>query len=130
VVDIDHFKQVNDHWGHAAGDLVLAEVARALRQVSPHPLAVGRLGGDEFVGIYPAATRADLAAVAAAVVAAVDRKPTGDRPAVTISVGACTQALSRLRHDWYQCLAEADALLYQAKNGGRNTAALGDDAAA
>jgi diguanylate cyclase (GGDEF)-like protein len=79
MIDVDNFKQVNDHWGHAAGDLALAEIARVLRHTSPRPLALARLGGDEFLAIYPTPTRAELDSLAASIVATVAQKPPGDR---------------------------------------------------
>ncbi|AQT80014.1 hypothetical protein B1R94_13165 [Mycolicibacterium litorale] len=71
-VDLDGFKQVNDMHGHAAGDVVLVEVARRLRRAVPAPDSVYRLGGDEFIALVPqAATAADVAARATDISAAL-----------------------------------------------------------
>ncbi len=121
VLDIDHFKQINDTYGHAAGDHVLREVADALRQSARRGDSVCRIGGEEFLVICPNTDlkaailsadrlRATLAARAIVV---------GDTTRhVTISIGVAA------RHD---NTAEADALvsladqaLYAAKQGGRN----------
>ncbi|TGD88314.1 sensor domain-containing diguanylate cyclase [Mycolicibacterium sp. CH28] len=89
-VDLDGFKQVNDIRGHAAGDSVLVEVARRLRQQVPEPNSVYRLGGDEFVVLVPAvgdaAAVADLAAAISS--ASTGRYDVGaDRCHLTASVG-------------------------------------------
>jgi diguanylate cyclase (GGDEF)-like protein len=126
MVDIDRFKEINDTWGHAAGDRVLVQVARVLQGISPAPLAVGRLGGDEFVAIYPTAASEPLTALAAGVVSAVARKPLGDQPAVTVSAGGLLCHWQHLLADWDGCLAKADGLLYEAKHAGRNSAVVGE----
>lgn len=122
MVDIDHFKSFNDHFGHATGDLVLAGVAKTLsRSVRPTDTVV-RIGGEELAVILP---NTDLAGamVAAerlrlAVANAQVRSPKDSLlPQVTISVGA-----SQLRDDDspLRVLERADAALYRAKTEGRN----------
>jgi two-component system cell cycle response regulator len=123
LFDIDHFKLVNDRYGHPAGDVVLRELAdRALRQVRSVDL-VGRLGGEEFVVVMPETSLAGAAIVAERMRAAVADAPFvlpdgGTAISVTISIGVAvtgegTDKLETL-------LKHADDALYAAKNGGRN----------
>jgi diguanylate cyclase (GGDEF)-like protein len=121
TVDVDHFKKINDTWGHATGDRALQAVAAAMLSVaSGHDDVVARLGGDEFVLLLrcdrPAAMRAADAVRAA--VAAIDVLP-GGAPGVSIGVavlpddGTTVEAL----------LAASDAALYVAKTRGRGRVA-------
>jgi diguanylate cyclase (GGDEF)-like protein len=121
VIDIDHFKAVNDEYGHAAGDAVLATVAATLRHHLRAEDQLGRLGGEEFLALLP-----DADAEAAAVAAEKLRAEVADTPAfyegmelhVTISVGWA---------DWdgespEELLRRADEALYAAKDSGRDRA--------
>jgi len=116
MVDIDHFKAVNDAHGHAAGDQVLAAVGAALRaQVRTGDL-VCRMGGEEFLAILPDSSLPGAEQVANRLNAAVAALA-GLPSAVTVSVGvaACHQD-----DDVEALLARADQVLYQAKADGRN----------
>jgi diguanylate cyclase (GGDEF)-like protein len=117
LCDVDHFKSVNDQWGHAAGDEVLTEVARRL---AGHG-TTGRLGGDEFAVWVPGdATRcADSAAriLAELAGAAVEDEA---RPAPAISIGTAT--VTDPEQSLTDVLSRADAALYAAKRGGRGRA--------
>ncbi|MGX7704628.1 diguanylate cyclase [Methylobacterium sp. Gmos1] len=127
MIDVDHFKQVNDRFGHAGGDRVLAAVAGALRDGLPGDAILGRLGGEEFAALLPGAGTGEAGAAAERLrrrVAALSLpepiEAGGPPPAgVTASFGlsACDagrpQPLERL-------LARADAALYAAKAAGRN----------
>jgi diguanylate cyclase (GGDEF)-like protein len=128
TVDVDHFKEINDTWGHATGDRALQAVAAAMLSVaSGHDDVVARMGGDEFVMLLrcdrPAAMRAADGVRAA--VAAVDHLP-GGPPGVSIGVavlpddGTTGEAL----------LAASDAALYVAKTQGRGRVAEVQPAAA
>jgi diguanylate cyclase (GGDEF)-like protein len=121
TVDVDHFKKINDTWGHATGDRALQAVAAAMQSVVSGPDdVVARMGGDEFVVLLrcdrPAAMRA--ADAVRATVAAIDVLP-GGAPGVSIGVavlpddGATVEAL----------LAASDAALYVAKTQGRGRVA-------
>lgn len=116
VIDLDHFKAVNDTYGHLAGDAVLRAVARVL-ETEPGALA-GRWGGEEFVVLVPAAGAADVAERLRARIAAL-RIPHQDAAiGVTASIGvAVGTALDAL-------LPAADAALYTAKTAGRNRTAV------
>ncbi len=130
LVDIDHFKQFNDRFGHAAGDHVLATVAKLLpTNLRPSDL-VARYGGEEFVVLFPD-TPLDQALIAAervrqAIERAENRMPDGTAlPGLTISMGVAQwrpgQAIAEL-------LTIADLAMYQAKQSGRNRVHRGDPA--
>jgi diguanylate cyclase (GGDEF)-like protein len=118
IFDIDHFKRVNDRYGHQIGDEVLKRVARIARaQVRPEDL-VGRIGGEEFVCILSDLGAAEVRALAERLCRTIAAESTpGGLPPTTISVG-----LASLRPgDTPETLfARADAALYEAKDAGRN----------
>ncbi|HEV2334755.1 MAG TPA: PleD family two-component system response regulator [Stellaceae bacterium] len=123
LFDVDHFKKVNDRYGHPAGDEVLRELAeRAVRQVRSVDL-VGRLGGEEFVVVMPETTLSDALLVAERLRVAVADEPfivegSGDRLPVTVSVGV---AMTGEGTDVMETLLKrADDALYAAKKAGRN----------
>ena len=129
MVDVDHFKRYNDHYGHPAGDSCLKAVARALLSVAQRPGdRVGRLGGEEFAVLLPdtdAAGAMDLAERALQAVRAL-RMPHAQSPHtdhVTISVGVAThraQGGSLGDGAPQKLISQADKALYAAKNGGRD----------
>jgi diguanylate cyclase (GGDEF)-like protein len=117
LIDVDHFKQINDVHGHAAGDRVLADVARCCReQVRPDDI-VGRYGGDEFVIVIPQATSQRAAQIAARLTGPLTHLTSGDGTptAFTISVGVAESAGSG---DLPSLLAHADLAMYDAKKAG------------
>ena len=124
-VDIDRFKDVNDHYGHIAGDKVLVTVAKTLLgSVRPFD-TVGRWGGEEFLGIFPGISPANLLDIAERLrnlVAASHTGCEGNSIAVTVSIGA-TMALPE--DDETSVTARADSLMYQGKNAGRNRVVQG-----
>jgi len=120
LVDVDHFKSINDRFGHAAGDAVL----RRLAQLVPAELRgvdlFGRLGGEEFLVIVPGTGREGAAACAERVrqrVAASVFPEVADGGRLTASIGVATYAAPEPVD---ALLARADAALYQAKAAGRN----------
>jgi len=116
VVDVDHFKRVNDTYGHQTGDQVLVGVARALGGAARATDLVSRYGGEEFAVILPASTGADTVRVAERLRAAVGGK-WGPVP-VTVSAGAAVFPADGA--DASSLVAAADAALYRAKRQGRN----------
>lgn len=125
MIDIDHFKWINDTFGHAVGDAVLVQTAERLRSaVRPYDL-VARYGGEEFVALLPGAGPEEASAVAERMRATVEAMPavwppgheSGHRP-VTVSVGmAC---LAGVTDGAAELLRRADMALYAAKRTGRN----------
>ncbi|TYO89672.1 PleD family two-component system response regulator [Oceanicella actignis] len=128
MMDIDRFKQVNDTYGHAAGDAVLREFARRLKANVRGADLTARLGGEEFLVAMPDARREAVAAAAERVRAAIQEPPfdIGDREIpVTVSIGVAMYAPG----DGAESLIEAaDAALYASKNGGRNRVTFRDAA--
>ncbi len=121
MVDIDHFKQVNDDHGHQAGDAVLARVAHAVRDATRTGDTVARYGGEELAILMPQSDLAEAAVVAERVRASVEALVTEYRSrsiAVTVSVG-CAE-LHEDDADFEALLRRADEKLYEAKRAGRN----------
>jgi diguanylate cyclase (GGDEF)-like protein len=112
-LDLDHFKQVNDRFGHAAGDALLKRVARALRHGLRQVDVVGRIGGEEFVVVAPETSAREAVVLAERLRQAV--AATG----ITVSCGVATLGQVEAR-DAEQLLAHADHALYRAKSLGRN----------
>jgi diguanylate cyclase (GGDEF)-like protein len=116
--DIDHFKQINDSHGHAAGDAVLEDVAYELRKTLRAFDLFYRTGGEEFLVLLPGADLAHTTELAEALRAAVAHEPLGGHR-VTMSFGAAASAPDQV-FDYEAVFAEADAALYEAKHSGRN----------
>jgi diguanylate cyclase (GGDEF)-like protein len=120
MIDIDHFKRVNDDWGHGAGDAVLAAVGRTLAEAIGADAIAGRVGGEEFL-VVPACA-ADAAALAERLRMAVEalRVPVdgGAILCCTISIGHARGEGPGL--DWQRLVTDADRALYAAKRAGRN----------
>lgn len=120
MADLDHFKQVNDRYGHAAGDQVLEHVAKRLLGVTREVDLVARYGGEEFVLVLPNTGREGAERAAIRVIEGVREAPAqlpdGPLP-LSISIGG---AVLGLREEPRDLLARADAALYQAKSEGRD----------
>ena len=121
MIDIDHFKSINDTYGHAAGDTALQELSRLCRDRLRATDLVGRYGGDELVVVLPQTDVAEALEIAHRIRAGVDELSieTDDRSfSFTISIGVATAYSAA---DLAQLLRRADRALYQAKQEGRNT---------
>lgn len=127
AIDADHFKQVNDTYGHAGGDAVLQQLAQMLSDACRSGDYTFRLGGEEFLVLLVDVSRAQALSMAQrlnAQVAAKDLRLPGDRLArISISVGV---AMHDGHPDYQYTLRQADAALYTAKNQGRNRVVLAD----
>ncbi len=134
MIDLDHFKNVNDSFGHLAGDRVLRELAQTLQASLREYDIVGRFGGEEFTLLLPHTDPAEAAQIAERIRAQVDQRTTmiddgsreGFRLRVTVSIGVAT--LNGSHRDLDDLIAAADSALYRAKNSGRNTVRVIADA--
>jgi diguanylate cyclase (GGDEF)-like protein len=123
MVDIDHFKNFNDHYGHQAGDACLQQVGAALRRSAGQPEdLVARYGGEEFAILLPHAGGAE--AVASKLLGelaqlAIPHAVSSTAPCVTVSIGIASMTPAA-HHLSARLVEAADALLYEAKWAGRN----------
>ena len=126
MLDVDHFKAVNDDYGHPAGDQALRGVAEALRHNTRAFDSVARYGGEEFVVVMPGANQAealDAAERLRKAIEALSFEPVpGRRCRLTISVGVACAHPSALSPEGL--LRASDQALYEAKRGGRNRVAV------
>ena len=128
MIDIDHFKNVNDWHGHAAGDAVIVEVARRIRAGVRESDLVVRWGGEEFLVFAPSLPGDDLAQMAERILRSIGGQPvqTPEGPLrITASIGFASFPLGGsagpdLRLHWEQAVNWADMVLYKAKAEGRN----------
>ena len=120
-LDLDHFKHINDRFGHAAGDRVLVATADALRHQLRDSDLLARMGGEEFLVYLPDASASAASAIAQRLCGAVQHirlSELGEDIPVTVSIGlACVTSAGGTWADW---LAAADRALYDAKRAGRN----------
>jgi len=121
AIDLDHFKHVNDTWGHAAGDAVLQHVAQVVSGHTRLGDVLGRTGGEEFTVLLPDTTVDEAEALAERLRLQVSMDPlqfTGGAISVTLSIGIAVLTASDAHAD--AALARADRALYDAKAVGRN----------
>ncbi|WP_143242767.1 sensor domain-containing diguanylate cyclase [Agrobacterium tumefaciens] len=127
MLDIDHFKRINDQNGHAAGDMVLKHFALTVRSGLRDADVLGRLGGEEFAMVLPQTSARDAEVIAARIRSAVQEgefyASDGRRINVTVSIGIAERTNFRLQ-TLDELLAHADECLYAAKAAGRNTVVL------
>jgi diguanylate cyclase (GGDEF)-like protein len=119
MIDVDHFKQINDRFGHDAGDRALIATAAALRGSFGNDAVLARWGGEEFIAHLPSASLEAACAVAEAArrALAVLRAGAPDAGTLSASFGVAQLAPGG---DLERSLAAADAALYRAKQGGRD----------
>lgn len=121
VIDIDHFKQVNDTYGHATGDKVIIKIAQALKKYSRSKDLIARFGGEEFVMLLPETGLDEAIGCAERIRMAIEeiRTATADSEIrCTISIGVAT--IDAGHETIESALHRADKALYEAKNSGRN----------
>lgn len=120
IIDVDHFKSVNDTFSHQVGDQTLAWLAQLLQQLARQSDVVARWGGEEFTLLMPQTHAADAWQVCERIRAEIAATPAPDfmpGRTLTVSIGV---ACSDTQHSIHQLLAAADSALYDAKQGGRN----------
>lgn len=128
MIDIDHFKNINDTYGHPVGDEVLQRLAEELRQRIRQPDTIGRYGGEEFLVILPHSMLQAAIQQAERLCKHVRLlliKPGEAEISLTISIGIAQYKLQK--EDWQTFLSRADAALYQAKNNGRDQWAVSEE---
>jgi two-component system cell cycle response regulator len=122
MVDLDHFKKVNDSYGHITGDAVLRTAARRMLSLMRPYDAIGRYGGEEFLVVLPGCDQDSAAALAERIRLSIDsdhmETPEGNIP-VTISLGVAASGKER-RRNTNSLVQAADSALYRAKEKGRN----------
>jgi diguanylate cyclase (GGDEF)-like protein len=121
ILDIDHFKKVNDTYGHTVGDQVLQNLAGELRDHIRYPDTIGRYGGEEFLLVLPHSTLRAASQQAERLCRHVRslRIQSGEHEvAITVSIGIAQYKIHS--EDWQGLLGRADAALYQAKKYGRD----------
>ena len=121
LIDIDHFKNVNDTYGHQMGDLVLSQVAKLITENSRKSDIHGRYGGEEFIVICPKTTGKQALVLAEKIRASVENFVFDQIGIKTISLGISSFEENDTEED---LIKKADIALYQAKNSGRNRAVL------
>ena len=128
MLDIDHFKKINDTYGHTVGDEVLRTLGNELRDHIRYPDTIGRYGGEEFLIVLPHSTRKAASEQAERLcrhVRSVRIKSGEEEIAVTVSIGVAQYKVQK--EDWEIFLSRADAALYRAKNSGRDRWAVSEE---
>jgi diguanylate cyclase (GGDEF)-like protein len=119
MLDLDHFKAVNDSHGHPAGDRLIKEVSSVLRKRTREGDVLGRLGGDEFAVALPSCRPDEANVVAEAIVCAIreHRPEEPELPPVTVSVGVALFGVDPVM-SYATLVSEADTAMYAAKDAG------------
>jgi diguanylate cyclase len=117
MVDLDHFKKINDTYGHLAGDDVLKEIGKLLNQLRTSDIS-GRYGGEEFAVLLPNSSLEESSQVAERLRQKIENSQFGEVVGCTISIGIAS--LQKSDVDAYKWLDNADKALYKAKENGRN----------
>jgi diguanylate cyclase (GGDEF)-like protein len=124
LFDLDHFKLVNDRYGHLAGDAALRELVRRIRSTMRSYDSLGRYGGEEFLAVLPSCDAQAAAALARRILARVSESPLvydGQQIRLTVSAGIASTD-GHVERGPHEILRLADLALYTAKNRGRNRA--------
>jgi diguanylate cyclase len=123
ITDIDHFKKVNDTWGHVFGDQVLRAVAQSLKSCVEAGQMAARVGGEEFAVLLPGAGLPQAQQLAERIRATIAGAGCGCRDSqesigqVTVSLGVAARRHGESAEAWFE---RADQALYASKQGGRN----------
>ncbi|HEA53292.1 hypothetical protein LCGC14_0585500 [marine sediment metagenome] len=127
MIDLDHFKQINDRWGHATGDEALQTVARILESELRDEDIIGRIGGEEFAIVLQLSEDESLPVITHRLLNAIARKGANVN-GLPLNLSASIGGIERIdRHKRFaELMLEADTALYSAKNKGRNRAEFGE----
>jgi diguanylate cyclase (GGDEF)-like protein len=125
LIDLDHFKQVNDTYGHATGDRILIDFAKRVAGMLPGPHHLARWGGEEFAVLLPRVAPDEAREHAERIRCGVAQKDDAALPRYTCSIGVACMASSDATIE--QLARDADEALYGAKRGGRNRVQLSDN---
>ncbi len=130
IFDLDHFKAVNDSYGHLVGDDVLAALAQALQRTAREGDIIGRFGGEEFIGFLPGADLAAVTEFAERVRRAIGDETVvvGNEVTINVTVSAGVAALPSCADSLQEGIRVADDRLYIAKRSGRDRVVASDDA--
>lgn len=123
MCDIDHFKRINDTYGHAAGDAVLKEIARIITSNLREVDVIGRWGGEEFAVLLTQAKKEDAKKVGERIIKAVSGykfQGLPEKERITISIGVASVPEDPDIDNWERLIKAADEALYKAKRNGRN----------
>ena len=126
-LDVDHFKQYNDQFGHQRGDMVLRQVSQILKDEIRKTDIAARYGGEEFVLVLPETSKEDAFVVAEKVRKAVQESianDVADEGPTTVTISAGVASYMEDGTDAHELIAKADAAVYTAKNDGRNAVRL------
>ena len=117
LLDLDHFKEINDKHGHQVGDTVLTNFVQCVEEVLRRPCVIGRYGGEEFIVILPETSKAQAIQVAERIQSKLRTQTVPPKVTASIGVACSVQA----QHDTLDAMiGRADAALYTAKRNGRN----------
>jgi diguanylate cyclase (GGDEF)-like protein len=122
-MDLDHFKQINDSFGHQAGDQVLVAFVDLIKRSSRQEDRLFRFGGEEFLLLLPNTDEHGLLAASTHLQQQIAQNLPGPGGPVTVSIGG---AILRNHEHWESWLERADQCLYQAKSAGRNRTIIDD----
>jgi diguanylate cyclase (GGDEF)-like protein len=117
MIDIDHFKAINDRLGHEAGDRVLQQLVAVINGRKRIVDLLFRIGGEEFILLLLDTNMTDVVMLADDMRLRIEQAPLLQDQTVTVSVGICAQRAGQSADDWIKC---ADTAMYQAKRNGRN----------
>lgn len=118
LIDLDHFKQINDSFGHAFGDLVLTSVAKAAKQVLGKDGVVGRIGGEEFLMVLPNTNIIQAQSLARQFSTKLSKLRLSNQVTITASIGISIATAKD--NDFSRLMDAADVAMYKAKKNGRN----------
>ena len=121
MVDIDHFKRINDSYGHTVGDQVLFQLANILHDNIRNPDTVGRYGGEEFLVVLPNTGLKEAAELAARLCKCIRETDISIGKMIRLTVSVGVAEYKHGQENWQKFLSRADLALYEAKNNGRDS---------